>query len=313
MPMITIVLSLLLAAPKEQYPPDVQAFLDRVNAPVVAVVPGADKVRVKNDVVYKRAGDTRLLADIYSPRSAKGPLPVAIFIHGGMGPDFPVKPKEWGHYESWGRSVAALGIIGVTFNHRLGFPEPRLREAGSDLQDLIQYIRSNADELNADPDRIALLAFSAGGPLLSHALRERPPYIRGVVGFYNFLDISRTEHHSKFEAAETVTAYSPVDHIRADSPPMLVIKAGQDQIPALNNSIDTFMARALVVNAPVTLMIHPTAPHGFDNKQNDARSFEILQTTFEFLQRHLGIEKPARRCKDGWPASMVTPRPAYRY
>jgi dipeptidyl aminopeptidase/acylaminoacyl peptidase len=122
-------------------------------------------------------------------------------------------------------------------------------------------------------------------------MQTRPPYIRCLVSYYNFLDISRTIHHSQFESPETVRAFSPVTHLAPDNPPMLVVRAGRDEIPALNESIATFVARAVEVNAPLTLMIHPTAPHGFENKQDDARTREILSSTIEFLKRHLDAPK----------------------
>ena len=81
--------------------------------------------------------------------------------------------------------------------------------------------------------------------------------------------------------------FSPVTHLRPDGPPMLVVRAGKDEIPKLNESIATFMQRAMEVNAPVTLIIHPTGPHGFENKVDDRRTKEIVHTVLDFLKWHL--------------------------
>ncbi|HEV8660194.1 MAG TPA: alpha/beta hydrolase, partial [Thermoanaerobaculia bacterium] len=245
-----------------------KALADAVSRPVLYQLRGTDDVRVRKNVVYKREATTHLMADFYMPRET-GKAPIVIFIHGGVPPDIPVKPKDWGIYQSWGRLVAASGFIGITFNHRLGFPEPHLREAASDLDAIIRYVRANAPQLHADGDRICLAAFSAGGPLLSPALRDRPPYIRCIVSMYNFLDITRTLEHPKFETPDVLKDFSPVTHLRPDIAPMLVVRAGKDQIPKLNESIATFVQRAVEVNAPITLMIHPTGPHGFDNQTDD--------------------------------------------
>ena len=272
------------AQEKRELPPDARRFLDAVNRPVIYRVPGMDKVRVQRDVAYKQVDGKPQLADIYRP--AQKNAPIVVFVHGGVGPEFPIRPKAWGLYQSWGQLVAASGFVGVMFNHRLGFPEPRLREAASDLADLIAYIRENAKSLGGDPERICVAAYSAGGPLLSPLMRDKPPYIRCLVSIYNFLDITRTEHHSKFEPAEVVREFSPATHLSATIPPMLIVRAGNDQIPALNESIATFVQRAVEVNAPITLMIHPTAPHGFDNRTDDDRTREILHEVIDFMKWH---------------------------
>lgn len=263
-----------------------KAFADAVSRPVLYQVRGTEDVRVRKNVTYKREGGAQLMADFYMPRDV-AKAPIVIFIHGGVPSDIPVKPKDWGVYQSWGRLVAASGFLGVTFNHRLGYPEPHLRDAASDVDAIIRYVRANAPELHADGDRICLAAFSAGGPLLSPALRDRPPHIRCIVSMYNYLDISRTLEHPKYELPDIVKDFSPVTHLRPDIAPMLIVRAGKDEVPKLNESIATFVQRAVEVNAPITLMIHPTAPHGFENKTDDRRTKEIIRGVLDFMKWHL--------------------------
>jgi hypothetical protein len=68
---------------------------------------------------------------------------------------------------------------------------------------------------------------------------------------------------------------------------MFVARAGQDQIPGVNDSIDRFVAAAIASNAPITLMNHPTGEHGFDNQNDDNRSHEIIQSALAFMHNHL--------------------------
>jgi hypothetical protein len=49
--------------------------------------------------------------------------------------------------------------------------------------------------------------------------------------------------------------------------------------------VDTAIAR----NAPLTLMIHPTGVHGFDNQNDDDRSREIIKAALEFMKSHLTV------------------------
>src|SRR5439155_25874157 len=111
-------------------------------------------------------------------------LPVVFFIHGGVPRDVPVLPKDWGIYRSWGRLIAASGMAAVTFNHRVGYPDPNLAQGAADLADAIAFVRGRAADFGIDPERIALAAYSAGGPLLAAPIREPKPYIRCLVAFY---------------------------------------------------------------------------------------------------------------------------------
>ena len=278
---ITALLAFAFAAQAQQtatLSDDDKAFLAMVSRPVLYQLRGTDEVRVRKNA--------KLAADIYKLPNATS-APVVIFIHGGVDAGFPVRPKDWGFYQSWARLAAASGFVGITFNHRLGYPQPHLREAASDLDSIITYVRANARTLGADGDRICLAAFSAGGPLLAPALRDHPPYIRCIVSMYNFLDITHTLEHAKYESPEVLREFSPVTHLSQQIPPMLVVRAGRDQIPKLNESIAAFMQRAIEVNAPVTLIIHPTAPHGFENQTDDRRTREIVREVLEFMKWHL--------------------------
>lgn len=97
-----------------------RSFAEMVNMPVVYKLPGMEKVTVKKDLNYKGdKGNELLKMDVYPPPGlAKGEKrPAVIFIHGGAGAEF--KPKDWGIYVSWGKLIAASGLVGVTFTHRL--------------------------------------------------------------------------------------------------------------------------------------------------------------------------------------------------
>jgi len=69
--------------------------------------------------------------------------------------------------------------------------------------------------------------------------------------------------------------------------PMFVSRAGQDEIPMLNDSIDRFVAAAIAANAPIAVMNHPFGEHGFDNQNDDERSREIIRGAIAFMHTHL--------------------------
>lgn len=267
-----------------------KTFDERVNTPVVMKLPHMDEVRVVTDQGYSSAKDPKLLMDVYLPPGLKQGerRPVVMYLHGGTGSD--TRPKDWGIYRSWGRLAAASGFVAVTFTHRLGYPKPMLEEAGQDVGDAIDYVRANAARLQADPDRICLAAYSAGGPLLTLGLDEKRPYVRCLIAFYAFLDIQQSNPHRANEPAERVRAYSMIEHLgepRAKAMPMFIARAGRDEIPTMNDSIDRFIAGAIRGNANVVVWNHPQGVHGFDNQNDDARSREIIAAALDFMKAHL--------------------------
>jgi acetyl esterase/lipase len=271
-------------------------FEEIVAMPVVYSVPGADKVKVRRDLTYKKSDDPNLRMDVYLPPglSPKDRRPAVLFIHGGAGSQF--RPKDWGIYVSYGKLIAASGLVAVTFTHRLGFPRTLISEGASDVSDAISYVRANADALQIDRDRLCLAAYSAGGPLLSDALREKPHYVRCLVAVYAFLDIHQSEHHRQHETPDTIKRFSPITYLDTEAgriPPMFVARAGLDQIPTMNDSIDRFIRESLARNAPIEFMNHPEGVHGFDNKPDGGvqRSREIIRRMIDFMKAHLSMTK----------------------
>jgi acetyl esterase/lipase len=271
-----------------------KTFEEIVNAPLVLEKPGTARVKVTTDLRYHPAvDDPNLLMDVYSPLDVKAGerRPVLMFVHGGAGSES--RPKDWGIYKGWGRLAGASGLVGVTFTHRLGYPKPLLAESGADVTAAIDYVRANAAKLGADPDRICLAAYSAGGPLLTLGYDEKRPYIRCLIAVYAFLDVQQSNLHRDNEPAERVKQYSVIEHLgekRAKEIPTLIARAGLDAIPTMNDSIDRFIARAIRENANVTVMNHPAGVHGFDNQNDDDRSREIMEFLLAFARRHLQVK-----------------------
>lgn len=284
---LAVLLVAVLAAPALAQPKisgEDQQFLDGVNRPVVLPAPRADAVRVERDLVYGASGQK---ADVYLP-VRRGGGGVVIFIHGGMGPEFPVRPKEWGVYKSWGRLVAAAGMAAVVFNHRAGFPKVELAAATADLRDVIAFVRGRARGWGVDGERICLAAYSGGGPLLSFALREGPPFLRCQVGVYPIVDLDAELFQSQMTAEER-SKYSPLEQL-AKNPamPTMILRAGKDSIPGLLKGLDRFVATALEKNAALTLVNVPDAPHGFDNSLDTPRAREALRAMLGFLDAYVG-------------------------
>jgi acetyl esterase/lipase len=116
--------------------------------------------------------------------------------------------------------------------------------------------------------------------------------VRCLVAFYAFLDIQQSETHRAHESADTVKAFSPIAYLTNGGDriaPMFIARAGLDEIPAMNDSIDRFVREAISGNAPITFANHPQGVHGFDNQNDDERSREIIRSAIDFMKARLGV------------------------
>lgn len=66
-----------------------------------------------------------------------------------------------------------------------------------------------------------------------------------------------------------------------------MVRAGRDQMPGLNETLDRFVAKALTSNLPITCLNHPLAPHAFDLFDDSESSRETIRRIIEFLRVRL--------------------------
>jgi acetyl esterase/lipase len=264
-------------------------FEEMIRMRIVLGVPGMDDVATRRDLVYKTAEAEPLRMDMYSPAGPARPRPAVLLVHGGPVPK--LGAKNMGVFQSYGELLAASGFVAVAFDHRFLAPA-RLADAGSDVADLIAHVRTNAASLGVDPDRIAIWAFSGGGPFLSAPLRERPAWLRAVLAFYAVLDLQQPPPGAPPDDGvgpamrERFSAIRGLGDDARTAPPLLVARAGLDH-PWLNGGVDRFVLEALARGATLDLLNHPDGRHGFDILDDDARSKEILRRALEFLKERL--------------------------
>ena len=136
---------------------------------VVYSIPGMNTVEVRENLAYRKDGPDELKMDIYLPPklAANERRPVVLFIHGGPVPSTGL--KDWPFFQSYGRLVAASGLVGATFDHRFVSGNAKDTETSfSDVEAAIRFVRTNAAVHHVDPDRVALWGFSGGGASSQH-------------------------------------------------------------------------------------------------------------------------------------------------
>jgi acetyl esterase/lipase len=265
--------------------------------PIVYSVPGMDKADARLDIVYRRDGAEDMKADIYVPPGlpADARLPAVIFIHGGpLGKNPSPGAKDWGIYRSYGRLMAASGLIGVTFDHRyVSMRVKDLETSFADVEELIRFVRTHAASYHIDPERIALWAFSGGGPHLSLGLRGDRTFIRCLVSYYASLDLTSGAALIG-ETPEALEKYSPAGYLTKEAaylPPVLIGRAGLDS-SSINKSVELFTSRLLALNGDVNVLSHPFGRHGFDAYDDDDLTREIIAETVAFLKSRLRRPSP---------------------
>ena len=265
-------------------------------------VGGMDTVRVVRDVRYKTAtvnGRTGapLSLDVYRVPGGRR-APGVVFVHGGLVAGQTPNAKDWPLYRSWGRIVAASGMVGIVLDHRMNTNDV-VDEAGADLLDAIAHVRDRASEYGLDESRLCVAFYSAGGPIAGVVLREWMPHVRCVVLYYPYLDLEHLARTTPFRGplpaarVEALRAYSPRAALARgpDSlPPIFLARAGRDAIPFLNESVDRFVAEALQRNVVLDFVNHAVGEHGFDTVTRDRRTQDIVGQTLRFMRRHLGVE-----------------------
>jgi hypothetical protein len=255
---------------------------------VVYQMPGVEAVTIRRDVEYRVTDADVLTMDIYYPPEAKSGArtPAVVFVLGysdlGFQKMLGCKQKEMGSYISWGQLTAASGLVATTYT---------TREPTTDIHALLQYLRQNAASLGIDENRIGVWACSGNVPnALSVLMQEASDDLKCAVLCYGLmLDLEGST--AVAEAAKKWGFVNPcagksVNDLPQDIP-LFIVRAGKDETPHLNETIDRLLAKALMCNLPITFANHAAAPHSFDVVHDSETSREIIRQILAFMQSHL--------------------------
>ncbi|MFQ5832581.1 MAG: alpha/beta hydrolase [Candidatus Thorarchaeota archaeon] len=255
---------------------------------VVYRVPNMDQVVVRQDVEYKGVSGSIQRMDIYYPPGLDetSRSPAVIFVLGyrdsTMLKMLGSKLKDIGQYVSWGELLAASGIVGIAYE---------TTEPHSDVQELIEHIRKNATSLRIDPDRLGLWSCSGNVPTaLSVLMDESRDYLRCAVLYYGFMldwgDSRRVSENAERIGFEYPCETRTVEDLTMNIP-LLVVKAGLDKTPDLNESIEQFLIEAKRLKVPIDFVEYEDGQHAFDILEDTETSRSIIKHTISFMKGHL--------------------------
>jgi alpha-L-fucosidase 2 len=152
--------------------------------------------------------------------------------------------------------LADAGIAWFSINYRLATDISMFGNAVDDVEAAVEFVQVHAAEYRIDPSRIALIGESSGAQLASMAaLRGHlKPNVRAVVALYSPSDLVALAKTSKqipesfrrsvegtpFEAMVLagLAQLSPINHIRRDMPPFLMIHGTADALVPYRQSVE---------------------------------------------------------------------------
>ena len=255
-----------------------------------AVVSGGAEIPVGavRDVEMEGA-DGPLPARHYAPQEPGGPHPLIVFFHGG---GFVVGDLDT-HDGPCRILCRHAGAHVLAVDYRLA-PEHPFPAAVEDGQAALRWAAAHADELGADPSRIAVAGDSAGGNIAAVVAREAaleggPSPVLQVLVYPATDMVEPTRSHELFGggflltrellewfAAQYVAGADPSDPrlsvLRADDlggvAPALVVTAGFDP---LRDEGEAYADKLHAAGVPVVLRRFPGLIHSFFNAVGTSR------------------------------------------
>lgn len=254
---------------------------------VLYEAPGTERVTIRGGVEYAAVPGCVHTLDIYYPPEWTGSTstPVVLLVSGlsdiGAQAILGCRINEMESYVSWGRLIAAAGLVGVTYATGA--------DPAADTRAALAYVRENATTLGIDATRLGMWACSSHVPNALGQLMEQQA-IRCAVLCYGFmLDLDGStgisEARRKLPFANPAEGRS-VEDLPPDVP-LFVVRAGQDTNPGINDSIDRFLAHAVRRNLPVTFVNHHVGPHAFDLDHDSKATRDIVRQILVFLRSQL--------------------------
>ena len=222
-------------------------------------------------------------------------LPVIVFIHGGSwakgnAPD----------YAFAARNLAAEGYVAVSAGYRLvpGGEYPAMLEDGAAA---VRWVADNIAEHGGDPTQIVLMGHSAGAynavmlaldPQWLAAQKVPADSIKGAIGLagpYDFLPFDSDSTRNAFGGASDPQATQPINFVRGDAPPLLLVTGDADVTVRPRNS--QALAKAMTAKGqPTEPVLIPEMGHS-GIIMALAQPFEgdraVKTPILEFLKQHV--------------------------
>lgn len=261
----------------------------REKGAVVFDLPRMDDVIIKKGIPYQDITGSPLKMDIYYPPDFdfKRKIPAVIIVLGYpdvagkklLGSEF----KNYIQLISWCKIISASGMAAIVYES----VDPE-----KDIISLSNYLNTNEDKLTIDKNRIGALTFSAHTPTtISYILNGSDNIFKCAVVYYGFFLTSDFKYLPQIDTLSQNMGFktprlSEPTNWRKDVP-IMVVRAGKDNVPYINQTLSSFYDKALSQDLSITLINYQNGVHGFDAALDNETTRQIIKTTLEFWKFNL--------------------------
>jgi acetyl esterase/lipase len=262
------------------------------------------------DVVYDERFGEDTLMDVYLPEG-DGPHPGVMFIHGGAW-----IAGDRGEYTQAAKRMSRAGYVAATIEYRL-LPDGAFPKNVQDCFCALAHLRAHAAEYRLDPNRVAVVGYSAGGHLAAMiGLAADDPTLRpdcasGSAGAPNAVVAGSANYDLRGtppdfwlaeeylggdpdDLPEVYSRASPITHVGPGKPPFLLVIGTDDMLIVEEQSHALRVALAAHGNAARVLEVKGGG-HLLNRTADGQLAIEEADLTpegwivlFDFLERTVG-------------------------
>ena len=227
----------------------------------------------KYNIPYGQAGGEPLMLDAHVP-AGDGKFPVVLIVHGG----------GWMSGDRETDIVPVFAPVGTNFtwftiSYRLA-PTNRWPACYEDVRTAIRWVKRHAAEFKGDPERIALLGYSAGGHLVTLAgvRADTDTSVQAVVAFAPPTDlVADNERRGGLsvsmrnlfgfdstnltdEVRAGLRRNSPLTYVHPGLPPFLIVQGSADKTVPADQSV-AFQEKLKAAGVACDLILIPEGQH----------------------------------------------------
>jgi acetyl esterase/lipase len=232
------------------------------------------EVAVEPDQPFATEASRDLLWDLYRPVNAPGPRPVALIFHGGGW-----RRGDRANMADAATGLAARGYLAIAVGYRLLSDDVFWPAPVHDVKTAVRTVRARAADLNANPDQVALVGYSAGAhiALLAAATagsasvfaggdrpaNDHPEGVAAVAAFFPPVTADRVGRMLDLNERDATEA-APLEYAtRGTLPPVLFLHGtGDALVPHEPHSVAMFDALRAAGSA-TDLRLYHDVPHEF--------------------------------------------------
>jgi acetyl esterase len=270
--------------------------LDRPLEPIAA------KLEPTRTVVYKTVGDRSLELHIFEPdgHDKTDRRPVYLTIHGGGWTG-----RTPRYFYPFAKHFADHGMLSISLEYRLRSPRlgTTVFDCVKDGRSAVRYLRSHADELGIDPNKIAVSGGSAGGHIaagtaLFDTVNEDSDDLTVsclpdlLILYYPVIDTSK-DGYGQAKIGQRWRELSPIEHVKPNLPATLLLHGTGDTVTPFAGA-KLFHQRMIQAANSCEFIAFEGGRHGYFIFDLDLFAEAMMQTE-TFLKRHQFLPVPSSK------------------